>query len=94
MLRHSRYLQLILSCPILNKICLHAGVLAAQPLSAEAITVPECEQLTTAGNGIQFCDTKEGTGKAPAKGALIRSLPFMIAPHNDRREVVQMIAVL
>ena len=51
-----------------------AGVLAAQPLSAAAISVPQCEQLTTAGNGIQFCDTKEGTGKTPAKGALIRCL--------------------
>ena len=50
-----------------------AGVLAARSGAAEAITVPQCEQLTTAGNGIQFCDTKEGTGKAPAKGALIRS---------------------
>ncbi|CAK0783232.1 hypothetical protein CVIRNUC_006431 [Coccomyxa viridis] len=48
------------------------GVLAARPPSAAAISVPQCEQLTTAGNGIQFCDTKEGTGKTPAKGALIR----------------------
>ena len=49
-----------------------AGMLAAQPLAAKAITVPECDQLTTAGNGIHFCDTREGTGKTPAKGALIR----------------------
>ena len=84
----------IFSCPVLNKICLHAGVLAAQPLSAEAITVPECEQLTTAANGIQFCDTKEGSGKTPAKGALIRSWPFMIAQHNDRHKFFQMIAAL
>lgn len=56
-----------------RQLCWQAGVLAAHPPAAEAIKVPECEELTTAGNGIQFCDTKEGTGKAPAKGALIRS---------------------
>lgn len=51
--------------------------MATQPLAAKAISVPECEQLTTAGNGIQFCNTKEGTGKSPAKGALIRYVcPF------------------
>ncbi|CAL5220915.1 g3010 [Coccomyxa viridis] len=54
------------------QLALALGVLAANTQAAGAITVPECEQLTTAGNGIQFCDTKEGTGKAPAKGALIR----------------------
>ena len=46
--------------------------------------MPECEQLTTAGNGIQFCDTKEGTGKAPAKGALIRLSP-VARPHCTDR---------
>ena len=55
-----------------------AGVLAAGPPLAEAISVPQCEQLITAGNGIQFCDTKEGTGKTPAKGAVIRCLPERI----------------
>ena len=29
--------------------------------------------LTTAPSGIAFCDTREGTGKVPAKGSLIRS---------------------
>ena len=45
--------------------------------------MPQCEQLTTAGNGIQFCDTKEGTGKTPAKGALIRSAPITGAHHAE-----------
>lgn len=51
-----------------------AGLLAAavSPLGAAAISVPQCETLSTATNGIQFCDVREGTGKSPAKGSLIR----------------------
>ncbi|CAL8471891.1 g11433 [Coccomyxa elongata] len=50
------------------------GLLAAavSPLEAAALSVPQCETLSTAINGIQFCDVREGTGKSPAKGSLIR----------------------
>ncbi|KAK9837432.1 hypothetical protein WJX81_002092 [Elliptochloris bilobata] len=46
------------------------GLLVAggAPLPAKAA---ECA-LSTAPSGIAFCDTREGTGKEPAKGSLIR----------------------
>ncbi|KAK9905890.1 hypothetical protein WJX75_008221 [Coccomyxa subellipsoidea] len=51
-----------------------AGLLAAiaKPEDASALSVPQCEQLTSATNGIQFCDVREGIGSKPAKGSLIR----------------------
>lgn len=51
-----------------------AGLVAALPWAREAaaLAVPQCEQLTSAANGIQYCDVREGVGKAPSKGSLIR----------------------
>ena len=40
--------------------------------AAAALAVPQCGELTSAANGIQYCDVTEGTGKLPAKGSLIR----------------------
>ncbi|EIE23709.1 hypothetical protein COCSUDRAFT_53436 [Coccomyxa subellipsoidea C-169] len=51
-----------------------AGILAAiaRPENAAAVSVPQCEELTSAPNGIQYCEVREGTGNTPAKGSLIR----------------------
>jgi hypothetical protein len=42
------------------------------------VSVPQCAELTSAANGIQFCDVTEGSGKSPAKGSLIRCLLVVI----------------
>ena len=47
-----------------------AGLLAASGVALPA-SAAECT-LATAPSGIAFCDTREGTGKEPVKGSLIR----------------------
>jgi len=51
--------------------CLAAGLLFAAGGAPGPAGAAECT-LTTAPNGIAFCDTREGTGQAPKAGSLIR----------------------
>lgn len=60
--------------PTKNSIHSSAGavlVAAADPLSVTAAETA-CTNFTQAADGIQWCDTKLGTGKTPKKGELIR----------------------
>ena len=41
---------------------------------AQVVAAAECTDFQTAPSGIQFCDVREGTGKKPEKGSLIRQV--------------------
>ena len=67
-MRHSRH-----RCMRAAWVAFLAGLLPdLVEAPAAAVSVPKCAELSTAANGIQYCDVREGTGKVPSKGSLIR----------------------
>jgi FKBP-type peptidyl-prolyl cis-trans isomerase len=61
--RRQLLLSMVTAAPVLTAV-------SATP-AAQAAAAGTCE-FVTAANGIQYCDTKEGEGPSPVKGALIR----------------------
>lgn len=71
-LRGTVFLYLkIEDCTLTRIIVRSAGFIPAlSPKRAQAEGA--CTDFSTAANGIKWCDTKEGSGKTPNKGQLIR----------------------
>jgi hypothetical protein len=55
------------------------AAVSATPAAWAAAAAGTCD-FVTAANGIQYCDTKEGEGPSPVKGALIRCAAAALPP--------------